>query len=223
MRPVLYSYWRSSCSYRVRIALAHKGIEYDYAAVHLTRGGGEQHEDGYRSKNPMSQVPTLEWQEEGGVVRRLSQSIAILEYLEERWPERPLLPADPYLRGQARRLSEMVNSGIQPLQNLWLLNRLTDLGVETRGFAREVMARGLSALETAVTELAGAHMVGDEPTFADCCLVPQLYNARRNELDLTGFPTLVRIEQACLALPAFSAAHPDRQPDAPSPEEGAKR
>ena len=222
MRPILYSYWRSSCSYRVRIALAHKGIDYDYAAVHLLRGGGEQYGDTYRAKNPQAQVPTFEW-EEGGVTRRLSQSMAILEYLEERWPDRPLLPRDPYLRGQARRLAEVVNSGIQPLQNTWPMKRLSELGVESRGWAREVMAKGFAALEVAVGEVAGTYSVGDEVSFADVCLVPQLYNARRFELDLSGFPTLVRVEAACQALPAFQAAHPDRQPDAPTEQEGAKR
>lgn len=210
----LYSYWRSSCSWRVRIALNLKGLAYTYEAVHLLKDGGQQHSEAYRSLNPMRTVPTLEW-EEGGAVRRLSQSVAILEYLEERYRTPALLPADPLLRARTRMLSEMVNSGIQPLQNLSVLQFVkSELKSDEKVFAAYWNARGLAALESAVKETAGTYCVGDAVSFADIFLVPQLYGARRYGVDLTPYPTLTRIEAACDKLPAFQAAHPDRQPDA---------
>lgn len=215
----LYSYWRSSCSWRVRIALAVKGIGYEYVPVHLVRDGGEQRTETYRAVNPLQQVPTIEWREHGQT-RRLTQSMAILEWLEERHPQPSLLPRDPYLRAKTRQLAEMVNAGIQPLQNLSGLKRLEELGVDRAAWGREWIARGLRALERATQEVAGRHSVGDALTFADLLLVPQLYNARRHEVQLGDVPTLLRIEAACNELDAFIEAHPDRQPDAPSKDQG---
>jgi maleylpyruvate isomerase len=210
----LYSYWRSSCSWRVRIALNLKGLAYTYEAVHLLKDGGQQHSDAYRALNPMRTVPTLEF-EEGGGVKRLSQSLAILEYLEERYRTPALLPSEPLLRARARMLSEMVNSGIQPLQNLSVLQFVKgELKSDDKAFGAHWNARGLAALEAAVKETAGTYCLGETVSFADICLVPQLYGARRFAVDLTPYPTLTRIEAACEKLPAFQAAHPDRQPDA---------
>jgi maleylpyruvate isomerase len=210
----LYSYWRSSCSWRVRIALNLKGLAYTYEAVHLLKEGGQQNTEAYRALNPMRTVPTLEF-EEGGIVRRLSQSLAILEYLEERYRTPALLPADPLLRARVRMLSEMVNSGIQPLQNLSVLQFVkSEVKGDEKGFAAHWNVRGLTALEAAVKETAGTYCLGETVSFADICLVPQLYGARRFGVDLTPYPTLTRIEEACEKLPAFQAAHPDRQPDA---------
>jgi maleylpyruvate isomerase len=210
----LYSYWRSSCSYRVRIALNLKGLAYTYESVHLTKDGGQQNTEVYRALNPMRTVPTLEF-EEGGVVRRLAQSIAILEYLEERYHTPALLPDDPLLRARARMLSEMVNSGIQPLQNLSVLQFVkSELKGDDKSFAAHWNTRGLTALEAAVKEMAGTYCLGETVSFADICLIPQLYAARRWGVDLAPYPTLTRIEAACEKLPAFQAAHPDRQPDA---------
>jgi maleylpyruvate isomerase len=210
----LYSYWRSTSSWRVRTALNLKGLAYTYEAVHLLKDGGQQNTEAYRALNPMRTVPTLEF-EEGGVVRRLSQSIAILEYLEERYRTPALLPADPLLRARARMLTEMVNSGIQPLQNVPVLQFVKhELKSDEKIFAAHWNARGLTALEAAVKETAGTYCLGEAVSFADICLVPQLYSARRYGVDLTPFPTLTRIEAACEKLPAFQAAHPDRQPDA---------
>ena len=209
----LYSYWRSSCSWRVRIALNLKGLAYTYEAVHLLKDGGQQNSEAYRALNPMRTVPTLEF-EEGGGVRRLSQSIAILEYLEERYRTPALLPADPLLRARARMLAEMVNSGIQPLQNLSVLQFVkNELKGDDKVFAAHWNARGLAAFEAAVKDTAGTYCLGETVTFADICLVPQLYGARRYGVDLAPYPTLTRIEAACEKLPAFQAAHPDRQPD----------
>jgi maleylpyruvate isomerase len=210
----LYSYWRSSCSWRVRIALNLKGLAYTYEAVHLLKDGGQQNSEAYRALNPMRTVPTLEF-EEGGQVRRLSQSLAILEYLEERYRAPALLPADPLLRARARMLAEMVNSGIQPLQNLAVLQWVkAELKSDDKAFAAHWNSRGLAALEAVVKETAGTYCVGNAVSFADICLVPQLYGARRFGVDLTPYPTLTRIEAACEELPAFQAARADRQPDA---------
>lgn len=210
----LYSYWRSSCSWRVRLALNLKGLAYTYEAVHLLKDGGQQNSDAYRALNPMRTVPTLEL-EEGGQVRRLSQSVAILEYLEERYPTPALLPKDALLRARARMLVEMVNSGIQPLQNLSVLQFVKgELKSDDKAFAAHWNVRGLTALEAAVKETAGTYCLGETVSLADVFLIPQLYGARRFAVDLTPYPTLTRIEAACDKLPAFQAAHPDRQPDA---------
>lgn len=210
----LYSYWRSSSAWRVRLALNLKGLSYAYEAVHLLKDGGQQNSDAYRALNPMRTVPMLEL-EEGGQVRRLTQSVAILEYLEERYPTPALLPSDPLLRARVRMLVEMVNSGIQPLQNLSVLQFVKgELQRDEKAFAAHWNVRGLTALEAAVKETAGTYCLGESVSLADIFLVPQLYGARRFAVDLTPYPTLTRIEAACEKLPAFQAAHPDRQPDA---------
>ncbi len=211
----LYGYWRSSSAWRVRIALAYKSIAYVNHPVHLVRDGGEQHGATYRAVNPLEEVPTLEWQAEGGR-RRLSQSLAIIDYLDGLVPAPPLLPTDAFLRGRARQLAEMVNAGTQPLQNAVALKYIKErLGGDEAAWARHFIARGLSALEAVAAETAGRYLVGDAVSLADLCLVPQLYNARRYSVDLSPYPLLGRVELACVALPAFAAAHPDRQPDAP--------
>lgn len=210
----LYGFWRSSCSWRVRIALAYKGIEHEHRPVHLTQGGGEQFRDGYREVNPMRQVPVLEY-EEGGVTRRVSQSMAILELLEELHPRPPLLPPDPYLRARARQLAEIVNSGIQPFQNLSVQKLIKDeLGGDDVAFTRRFIERGLIAFQASAAEVSGRFSVGDEVSLADVLLAPQLYQARRFGVDLAGLPALTRIEDACMALPAFQSAHAERQVDA---------
>lgn len=209
----LYSYWRSSSSWRVRIALAFKGLEYEVVPVHLLHG--EQHVADHRDRNPMQQVPVLET-EDGGRPLVLSQSMAILEYLEERWPEPPLLPRLRMARARARQLAELVNAGIQPLQNLSVLNRVKELApaAHAKDWAGPFVIRGLHALEQAARASAGRFLVGDQPSFADVCLVPQLYGARRFGVDLEAVPMLLAVESACNELEAFKKAHPDRQPDA---------
>lgn len=206
----LYGYWRSSASWRVRIALNLKGLGYEYVPVHLVRDGGEQHGADHQARNPMRQVPVLEV--EGG--RLISQSLAILEYLEEVHPEPALLPADPLLRAKVRQLAETMNSGIQPLHNLAVLQHVQSLGMDSKAWGAHWVNRGLQALEAVVAESAGRFCVGDQPTFADACLVPQLYAARRFDADLSLAPTLLRVEEACAALEAFQKAHADNQPDA---------
>lgn len=210
----LYNYWRSSCSWRVRIALHWKRQPFTYLAVHLLKDGGQQKSESYTSLNPMQSVPLLEVVD-GGRVLHIAQSMAIIEYLEERWPEPPLLPADRIARAQVRQAAEIVNSGIQPFQNTSVQKRVKhELHGDEKAWARHFIASGLRALEPLLQTTSGRYSVGDQVTLADCFLVPQLYHARRYEVDLAPFPTLTRVEAACVALPAFHAAHADQQPDA---------
>lgn len=212
MSYVLRSYFRSSASWRVRIALHHKGLPFETVPVHLLRGGGEQHGEAHRSLNPMEQLPVLLVD---GVP--LTQSLAILEFLEERHPDPPLLPRDPQARARVRQLAEIVNSGIQPLQNLEVMQRLgATFGADRPAqlaWARAYIERGLGSLEAIVATTGGRYAVGDDVSFADLCLVPQLYNARRFSVDLGRCPHLVAVDVRLAELAAFQAAHPDRQPD----------
>jgi maleylpyruvate isomerase len=212
----LYGFWRSSSAWRVRLALALKGIEYDYVAVDLV-GEGAQHRADFAAKSPLAQVPVIEVEDPGGASVRITQSVAIIEYLDEIVPEPRLLPGDPLRRARVRELVEMINAGIQPAQNLYLLNQLKAYGLEGKrsAWACHFIERGLRGLERAASETAGAFLAGDDVTAADVFLVPQLYNARRFGVDVAAFPTLLRAEASCEALDAFAAAHPDRQPDAP--------
>ncbi len=209
----LWSYWRSSSAYRVRIALALKGISYEYAPVHLFNQGGEQHRPEFAGMNPLRQVPMLEVSD-GGVTRHLVQSMAIVEYLDEQVPEPPLLPGSAADRAHVRAMAELVNSGIQPLQNLDTFAELEKHGIERLPWGKHFIARGLVALETMARDRAGAFLFGDAPTLADIYLVPQLYNARRFALPLTPYPTLTRADDSARLHPAFQAALPERQPDA---------
>jgi maleylpyruvate isomerase len=217
LRFVLYGYWRSSSSWRVRIGLELKQVAYEYAAVDL--GAGAQSSPEHRARNPMGQVPVLEVVEEG-VTRRLVQSMAILEWLDERFPSSPLLPRDAYGRARVRALAEHVNSGIQPFQNAatqrWL--RVRHPGLE-REWVRDWLGQGLAALERAVQDGAGRFCHGDSVTLADIYLVPQLAGGRRFGVDLAGCPTLLRIDASCRQLDAFRRAEADVQPDAPPPEQ----
>lgn len=225
----LFGYWRSSSAWRVRIALELKGLDYAQTAVNLVAPPAEpagppgaQNTAEHRARNPMAQVPVLTWRE-GGRTHRLTQSLAIIAWLEARFPDPPLIPvvgpeADNRAAAAWER-AEIVNSGVQPLQNLALLQALEVAGVDRMAWGREVIARGLAALEVLATEglhPAGAFLVGDTPTVADCCLVPQLYNARRFGVAMEAFPTLLAVEARCEALAPFAAAHPDRQPDRPA-------
>jgi len=213
MKIVLHSYWRSSASHRVRIGLGLKSLAYDYLAINILKG--DQFADAYRARNPIAQVPTLEVVEDDGRRISLTQSLPILEYLDERWPDPPILPRDPYLRARARALAEIINAGVQPLQNLQTTRRIKALGGDEAAWARPFIVDGLAAFARAAAETAGAFCAGDLPTIADCCLVPQLAAGRRFKVELDGrFDQLLAIEARCLALPAFADATPDRQPDA---------
>jgi maleylpyruvate isomerase len=211
----LYNYFRSSASYRVRIALELKALPYQYVAIHLNRGGGEQFGAEFRALNPQSLVPVLE-----GAKEPLTQSLAILEYLEELHPEPALLPKDAFERARVRALALTIACDIHPLNNLRVLNYLKkELGVSEEaklGWYRHWLGSGLSALEAqlANSHYRGRFCHGDSPTLADCCLVPQLFNARRFECDLSSYPTLLAVERSCDELLAFRNAAPERQPDA---------
>lgn len=206
----LYGYWRSSCSWRVRIALHLKGVAFENVPVHLVADGGHQHRADYLQKNPMAQVPTLV-SEEG----TLSQSLPIIEYLDARHPEPALLPSEPFQRAQTRALAEMINSGVQPIQNLAVLQYVVgELGGDKLAWGRHWIQRGLDRFEQAVQQTAGTYCMGERITLADLCLIPQLYNARRFGCDEQNWAALKHVETACVSHPAFQAAHPDRQPDA---------
>lgn len=209
----LYAYWRSSASWRVRIALHLKQVPFVVVPVHLVRDGGEQKQDANRARNPMQQVPTLEWDTPEGTVR-LTQSLAIVQWVDACCPGPALLPRDPWERACAWEIAEVINSGIQPLQNLGTLATVKALGGDERAFGRDVIAKGLAAVEQLAARRKTTFCVGDTPSVADLCLVPQLYNARRFGVDLTGLERLLAVEAACEALTAFELAHPDLQPDA---------
>lgn len=207
-KPVLYSYFRSSCSWRVRIALALKGIEYDLVPVNLIKDGGQQLASDYRTVNPMLQVPALTID---GIT--LGQSLAIIQYLDETRPTPRLLPQDPKKRAQVRMISDHIVSGIQPLQNLAVLKQVGE--EKMLSWAQHYITRGFQALEQILQGTAGKYCVEDQVSMADLCLVPQVYNADRFKVDLSPYPTITRINQALLELEAFKQTHPSRQPDTP--------
>jgi maleylpyruvate isomerase len=209
----LYSYFRSSAAYRVRIALNLKGLAYEYVPVHLRKG--EQRDDPYRAVNPQGLVPTLV--DDRGT---FTQSLAIIEYLEERYPEPPLLPDAAEARARVRAIAHSIACEIHPLDNLRVLQYLTrTLGVAEdakNAWYRHWIDLGLEALEKQLANdpATGEFCHGATPTLADICLVPQLANARRFAIPLDPYPTLTRIDAVCAALPAFAAAAPAQQPDA---------
>ena len=210
----LYNYFRSSASYRVRIGLEVKGLSFEYVPIHLLKDGGDQHKPSYKAElNAMAQVPVLEVADEGGALVRLTQSVAILEYLNERWPDPPLLPKEAVARARVRSCVEIINSGIQPLQNLGTMAEVRRLGGDDKAFAREANNKGLVALEAEAKRFSGEYLVGDALTLADVFLVPQMFGARRFQADLSLTPTLVALDQRLCELAPFQKAHPERQPD----------
>jgi maleylpyruvate isomerase len=213
MKLALHNYWRSSASHRVRIGLGLKGLAYEYVIVNILKR--EQDSDTHRARNPMGQVPALEITEDDGTVRCIVQSLPILEYLDERWSDKPaLLPRDLYLRARCRALAEIVNSGIQPMQNIKTTKAVKAFGGDEVVWPKSFIADGLVAFDRVAAEVAGTFCVGDEPSIADCCLIPQLASARRFGVDVAKHTLLLAIEERCLALPAFANAAPERQPDA---------
>ncbi|XP_076605137.1 maleylacetoacetate isomerase isoform X2 [Chaetodon auriga] len=207
-KPVLHGYFRSSCSWRVRIAFALKGVEYDQVPVNLIKDGGQQLTQEYRTLNPMQQVPAVEID---GIT--LSQSLAVIQYIDETRPGPRLLPADPKKRAQVRMISDLIASGIQPLQNLYVILKV---GAEKMQWSQHFIDRGFQALEPILKQTAGKYCVGDEISMADICLVPQVYNAERFKVDMKQYPTIQRLNQALLEIEAFKVSHPSRQPDTPA-------
>nr|KAF6500277.1 glutathione S-transferase zeta 1 [Molossus molossus] len=193
-KPILYSYFRSSCSWRVRIALALKSIDYETVPVNLIKDGGQQFSKEFLALNPMKQL-------------------AIIEYLEETRPTPRLLPPDPKKKVLVRMISDLIASGIQPVQNLSVLKQVGQENQLT--WAQKAITSGFHALEQILQSTAGKYCVGDEVSMADLCLVPQVANAERFKVDLTPYPTISRINKSLLALEAFQVSHPCRQPDTP--------
>ncbi|CAK6957054.1 maleylacetoacetate isomerase [Scomber scombrus] len=206
-KPVLHGYFRSSCSWRVRIAFALKGIEYDQVPVNLIKDGGQQLTEPYKALNPMQQVPAVEID---GVT--LSQSLAVIQYIDETRSGPRLLPADPKKRAQVRMISDMIASGIQPLQNLHVIQKI---GAEKVQWSQYFINRGFQALEPILKQTAGKYCVGDEISMADICLVPQVFNAERFKVDVGQYPTIQRLNQTLLEIEAFKESHPSCQPDTP--------
>lgn len=212
----LYSYWRSSAAYRVRIALNLKGLEYDLMPVHLVRDGGEQHSEAFHALNPQELVPVLMHGQ-----RIIRQSLAIMEYLEETFPDSPIMPATARDRARVRGLALAVACDIHPLNNLRVLQFLEhDWNVpqpERDAWVKRWIHTGFSAVEDMLNDnpSTGDFCEGDIPSIADCCLIPQVYNARRFAIDISQYPTIARIEAHCLSLEPFDRARPENQPDAP--------
>lgn len=208
----LYNYFRSSASWRVRIALALKGLDYRYEPVHLVKN--EQFGDAFAARQVSHLVPALVLDDGTW----LSQSMAILEYLDETHPEPPLLPRDAVGRAQVRALAQDIGCDIHPINNLRVLRYLkSDMGhdqAQIDGWYRHWVATGLAIVEQKLARTAGQFCFGDAPGLADCLLVPQVYNAQRFECPLDGYPTVMRVNAACLALPAFAGTHPEACPDA---------
>ncbi len=207
----LHGYFRSSAAYRVRIALNLKGIGVTHVPHHLRKG--EQHDAGYLTLNPQGLVPTLTL-DDG---TQLTQSLAIIEWLDETHPEPPLLPADPLRRAHVRAFAQAIACDIHPVQNLKVLTRLRDQGAtadDVTAWAAWINADGLAACERLVADEPGPFCFGAAPTLADLCLVPQLANARRFGVDVSAFPRLLVADTAARALPAFADAAPERQSDA---------
>jgi len=208
----LYTYFRSSAAYRVRIALNLKGLPYEMAPVHLTKDGGQQRAPAFRSVNPQMRVPALKLS--NGEV--LTQSLAIIEYLDEIDPERPLLPADALARAKVRAVAQLIACDIHPLNNLvalqYLKRTLKHEQPEIDAWYHHWVIEGFTALEAMIEP--GPYACGAHVTLADVCLVPQVYNARRLKVPLDNFPKIVGVEAACLKLAAFDRARPENQPDA---------
>ena len=207
----LYTYWRSTSSYRVRIALALKGLETEQAFIHLVRSGGEQHGEAYRALNPQERVPTLVL-DDGNA---LTQSPAIIEYLEETYPVPPLLPSDPTRRAKVRAVAAIIGCDIQPLHNLgpltYLRRTLGQGEPEVSAWIATWAGSGLKAVEALIGD--GPYCFGDAPGLADVYLIPQLYAARRFGVPLDAYPRIRRVEAEAEGHPAFVKAHPANQPD----------
>jgi maleylpyruvate isomerase len=208
---VLFGYWRSTAAYRVRIALAFKGLDYEQQSLDLRAGA--QRDAAFLAKAPQGLVPVLATGQ-----GEITQSLAIMEWLEERHPEQPLLPTDVNERAIVRSMAAAVACDIHPLNNLRVLQALrSDFGADAgqiEAWIGRWIGLGFAALEALIGRYGGTFAFGDRPGLADCCLVPQVYSARRYQVPLEAFPSILAVDERARALPAFAAAHPDRQADA---------
>ncbi|WP_299011496.1 maleylacetoacetate isomerase [uncultured Shewanella sp.] len=216
----LYGYWRSSAAYRVRIALNLKQITVEQLSVHLVKEGGEQHKAAYLALNPQALVPSFVIKDETTAFESdtLTQSMAILEYLDEVYPQPPLLPSSSVARAKVRAMAMSIACDIHPLNNLrvlqYLSNELNINDEKKRTWYQHWIVQGFTALEAQLTQVSGQYCFGDTVSMADLCLVPQVYNAQRFDVDLTPYSNIMRVNTACLDLAAFKDAMPDNQPDA---------
>ncbi len=212
--PIFYNYFRSSASYRVRIVLFLKNIDFEYRSVHLLKEGGQQHKQEFLGLNPMAQVPC--WVHDQG---SLGQSMAIIDHLEQKWPQPPLFPMDPWNRAQAIEICEIVNSGIQPLQNLGVAKQLkAQFQAEEKDVAQWHqfwISRGLRALEEKLATTAGSFCLGGQVTVADAFVIPQVFAAQRFGVSVVERSHLLRVYENCMELEAFQKASPSKQPDTP--------
>lgn len=212
MKPILYSYFRSSCSYRVRIALNLKGVKYEYRPVHLVKDGGQQYRADYLELNPKGEVPFFIDGE-----TKIAQSMAIIDYVDAKYEGVKLFSKKPAKRARCMELCEIINSGIQPLQNLKVLkevsSRFNQTEAERTAWGRFWMEEGFKALESKLTDTSGLFSLGDKVSAVDCFLVPQVYNAYRFGVEMEKYPNIVKINEHCLSLDEFNNASPEKQPD----------
>lgn len=213
----LYSYWRSSAAYRVRIALQLKQLPHEIIPINLMRDGGDQHRPEFHQVNPQDRIPVLIHGQ-----RIITQSISIMEYLEEYFPDNPIMPSTARERARVRSLAQIIACDIHPLNNLRVLQHLeSGLSVpqeERDNWVRKWIGEGFDALEALLGEnpSTGEFCEGDNASIADCCLIPQVYNAKRFGVDMSRYPTIMRINDACLETEEFDHARPEKQPDAPT-------
>lgn len=211
---LLYNYFRSSTSYRVRIALHLKGLPFKYEPIHLLKDGGEQNKEPYRQINPAGGVPTLVYQG-----KTIAESRAIIEFLDETFPQSPLFPADPFLKARAKQICDHINTSMHPMGNLKVLQYLeNEFGYsqeQKEKWVQHWLTPALQSLEKLVKETAGDYCIGNQTTVADLFLVPQMFTCLRFKVSLEAYPTLLAINERCLKLDGFIKAHPFRQIDTP--------
>ena len=214
-KPILYSYFRSSASYRVRIALHLKDIDFEYQPVHLLKDGGQQYNKDYLRLNPMGQVPCFVHNNQS-----LGQSMAIIDYVDQRWPHPRLFPLDPWERSQVIEICELMNSGIQPLQNLGVSKKLkcqfNAQGKDVNQWNHFWISKGLEAIEKKLQSTAGRFSLGGQLSAVDAFIVPQVFSSTRFGVNVDHYPTVSRVNKNCMELAEFQKAAPDQQPDTPT-------
>ena len=213
-QPILYSYFRSSASYRVRIALHLKGVDFEYRSIHLLKDGGQQHDESYLRLNPMGQVPCFIHNNAS-----LGQSMAIIDYVDQKWGGPPLFPRDPWERAQIIEICELVNSGIQPLQNIGVSKKLrTQFNTgndDITQWNHFWISKGLAAIERRLEQTAGRFSFGGQVTAADAFIIPQVFSSMRFGVSVDNYPTISKINKNCMELAEFQKAAPNQQPDTP--------
>ncbi|XP_074605045.1 putative maleylacetoacetate isomerase 2 [Brevipalpus obovatus] len=216
VKPILYSYFRSSCSYRVRIMLELKKVPFEYRAVDLHKDGGEQHLSEYKRLNPFGYIPALVVTEDDGKTHTLFESMAIVDYLEQKYPQNSIYPKDLIERTNSLAIAETITSGIQPFQNVGFIKMFDDLGIDKNKWSKDWITKKFQSLEKVLETTCGKYCVGNTISIADIFLAPQVYNALKFEVDMSKFPIINRIVNELEKNEAFQKAHPSVQPDTPS-------